>query len=71
MSEALVQALVTIGLGALAGGVTNQVAIWMLFHPYVPPKLFGRWRIGFLQGAIPKNSRGSLRPSARRWGAAS
>ena len=55
MSEALVQALVTIGLGALAGGVTNQVAIWMLFHPYEPPKLFGRWRIGFLQGAIPKN----------------
>jgi len=50
-----VQALITIGLGALAGGVTNQIAIWMLFHPYEPPKLFGRWRIRFLQGAIPKN----------------
>lgn len=55
MSEALVGVLLTIGLGALAGGVTNQIAIWMLFHPYEPPKLFGRWRIGFLQGAIPKN----------------
>src|SRR5690606_14523503 len=26
----------------------------MLFHPYEPPKLFGR-RIRFLQGAVPKN----------------
>ena len=55
MSEALVQALITIALGALAGGVTNQLAIWMLFHPYEPPKLFGRWRVRLLQGAIPKN----------------
>jgi uncharacterized membrane protein YheB (UPF0754 family) len=55
VNEALVQALLTIGLGALAGGVTNQVAIWMLFHPYEPPKLFGRWRVRLLQGAIPKN----------------
>ena len=55
MSVAWIQALITIGLGALAGGVTNQIAIWMLFHPYEPPKLFGRWRLPFLQGAIPKN----------------
>jgi uncharacterized membrane protein YheB (UPF0754 family) len=27
----------------------------MLFHPYEPPRLFGRWRIGFFQGAVPKN----------------
>ena len=54
MSEGLLQALITIGLGALAGGVTNQLAIWMLFHPYEPPRL-GRWRIGLLQGAIPKS----------------
>ncbi len=40
--------------GALAGGLTNSVAIWMLFHPYEPPRLLGR-RIGFFQGAIPKN----------------
>jgi uncharacterized membrane protein YheB (UPF0754 family) len=40
--------------GALAGGITNTVAIWMLFHPYEPPKLMGR-PLRFFQGAIPKN----------------
>jgi len=40
--------------GALAGGITNTVAIWMLFHPYEPPRLLGR-PIRFFQGAIPKN----------------
>ncbi|RMH13726.1 MAG: DUF445 family protein [Gemmatimonadetes bacterium] len=54
MSDELLRALLTIAFGALAGGLTNTVAIWMLFHPYTPPTLFGR-RIGFLQGAIPKN----------------
>jgi len=53
--DELLRALVTIGFGAIAGGVTNTVAIWMLFHPYEPPKLFGRWRVSFLQGAIPKS----------------
>lgn len=45
------QALVTIAFGALAGGLTNAVAIWMLFHPHRP------WGPGPLriQGAIPKN----------------
>ena len=47
----LVNALVTIAFGAVAGGVTNAVAIWMLFHPY-DAKGVGRLR---LQGAIPKN----------------
>lgn len=55
MSDEIVRALITIGFGALAGGLTNSVAIWMLFHPYEPPRLFGRWRIGFFQGAVPKN----------------
>ncbi len=55
MNEALLAALLKIGFGALAGGLTNTVAIWMLFHPYESPKLFRRWRIRFLQGAIPKN----------------
>ncbi len=46
-----VQALVTIGFGAIAGGLTNAVAIWMLFHPHE------RRGIGWfgIQGAIPKN----------------
>lgn len=54
MSEELIRALVSIGFGALAGGLTNSVAIWMLFHPYEPPRI-GRWRISFFQGAVPKN----------------
>ncbi|MDX1567839.1 MAG: DUF445 family protein [Longimicrobiales bacterium] len=53
MSEVL-RALLTVGFGALAGGITNTLAIWMLFHPYRPPKI-GRWRLSFLQGAVPKN----------------
>ncbi|MGI9037779.1 MAG: DUF445 family protein [Gemmatimonadota bacterium] len=44
----------TVAFGALAGGVTNRIAIIMLFHPYEPPTLLGR-RIGWLQGAVPKN----------------
>lgn len=47
----LLNALVTIAFGALAGGITNAVAIWMLFHPYEPKGVL-RLKI---QGAIPKN----------------
>jgi len=54
VSDQILQAALMIGFGALAGGLTNSVAIWMLFHPYEPPTLFGR-TIGFFQGAIPKN----------------
>jgi len=45
------QGFVTVMVGAVSGGVTNAVAVWMLFHPYEPRGL-GRWK---LQGAIPKN----------------
>lgn len=54
MSDQALQAILTIAFGALAGGITNTVAIWMLFHPYEPPKLFGR-TLRLFQGAIPKN----------------
>ncbi len=54
MSEELIRAAVTIAFGALAGGLTNTIAIWMLFHPYHPPTVAGL-RIGWLQGAVPKN----------------
>jgi uncharacterized membrane protein YheB (UPF0754 family) len=47
----LLRAVVTIGFGAMAGGLTNAVAIWMLFHPYEPWGL----RSLKLHGAIPKN----------------
>lgn len=54
MPEQLLQPLLTIAFGALAGGITNTVAIWMLFHPYEPPTIFGR-PLRIFQGAIPKN----------------
>jgi uncharacterized membrane protein YheB (UPF0754 family) len=44
----------TIVLGSLTGGLTNSVAIWMLFHPYQAPRI-GKREIRLLQGAIPKN----------------
>lgn len=50
----LAEAAVTVAFAALAGGLTNSVAIWMLFHPYEAPRVFGR-RVRFLQGAVPKN----------------
>ena len=45
------QGLVTVFVGALSGGITNAVAVWMLFHPY-EPRGVGPFK---LQGAIPKN----------------
>ncbi|MFW6192545.1 MAG: DUF445 family protein [Gemmatimonadota bacterium] len=48
------RALLTVFFGALAGGLTNRVAIWMLFHPRQPPRLLGR-ELAWLEGAIPKN----------------
>ena len=50
-NQTLIQGAVTIGVGAISGGITNAVAIWMLFHPY-EPRGIGPLR---LQGAIPKN----------------
>src|SRR5512134_2634238 len=49
--QTLVTGAITIGVGALSGGITNAVAIWMLFHPD-EPRGIGPFRI---QGAIPKN----------------
>src|SRR5690606_34689250 len=50
----VLQLALTVLFGALAGGITNTIAIWMLFHPYQPPRLWGR-RLRSFQGAIPKN----------------
>ena len=49
--QLLTAAGVTILGGALAGGITNAIAIWMLFRPHESTG-FGPFR---LQGAIPKN----------------
>lgn len=54
MDPVLRQVLLSLAFGALAGGTTNAIAVWMLFHPYEPPELFGL-RLRLLQGAIPKN----------------
>jgi uncharacterized membrane protein YheB (UPF0754 family) len=54
LESTLVQILLSVLFGAIAGGTTNAIAVWMLFHPYEPPSFF-RWRIRLLQGAIPKN----------------
>ena len=40
-------------VGAVIGGITNALAIKMLFHPYEPIYLFGR-RLPFTPGLIPK-----------------
>ncbi len=44
-------AIITIGVGAISGGLTNAIAVWMLFHPH-EERGRGPFRI---QGAIPKN----------------
>lgn len=50
-SQTLLAGLLTVAVGAISGGLTNAVAIWMLFHPYEER---GWWPFR-LQGAIPKN----------------
>lgn len=50
-SSTLVSGLLTIAVGTISGGITNAVAIWMLFNPHEPFR-FGPFR---LQGALPKN----------------
>src|SRR5437867_10941971 len=45
------QGLITGGVGAGSGGITNAVAVWMLFQPYEARGL-GPLK---LHGAIPKN----------------
>jgi uncharacterized membrane protein YheB (UPF0754 family) len=45
------QAVLTVGVGSISGGLTNAIAIWMLFHPYEPVRL-GPFTF---HGAIPKN----------------
>jgi uncharacterized membrane protein YheB (UPF0754 family) len=63
----LLEAALTVGFGSLAGGLTNTVAIWMLFHPYEPPRLGGR-PLHIVQGAIPKNRERLARAMGRTVG---
>ncbi|MFW6205934.1 MAG: DUF445 domain-containing protein, partial [Gemmatimonadota bacterium] len=58
MIAPVLEAALTVAFGSLAGGLTNSIAIWMLFHPYEPPTVGGR-ELQLFQGAIPKH-RGRL-----------
>lgn len=40
-------------VGAVIGGVTNDVAIRMLFRPY-EPRYLGKWRLPLTPGLIPR-----------------
>lgn len=44
--------LVNIGVGSVIGGVTNELAIRMLFRP-LKPWYIGSWRVPFTPGLIP------------------
>lgn len=48
-----VEILFLIVIGAVIGGVTNSLAIKMLFRPY-RPLYIGSWRLPFTPGLIPK-----------------
>lgn len=45
--------IILIVIGAVIGGMTNAIAIKMLFRPYNPVYI-GRWRVPFTPGLIPK-----------------
>jgi uncharacterized membrane protein YheB (UPF0754 family) len=45
--------LLNVFIGSVIGGLTNSIAIYMLFRPYQAITLFGR-RMNFTQGLIPK-----------------
>ncbi|GGG82748.1 DUF445 family protein [Staphylococcus pragensis] len=51
--QAFLVILFMIVVGAVIGGVTNVIAIRMLFHPYKPHYIF-KMRIPFTPGLIPK-----------------
>lgn len=60
MDDAWVQFAVHVTIGTLAGGLTDTVAVWMLFNP--KRKWFG------FQGAIPKNQARMARSLGRTVG---
>ncbi|WP_117149602.1 MULTISPECIES: DUF445 family protein [Paraliobacillus] len=49
----IVIVLVMIGIGALIGGITNSLAIRMLFRPH-EAKYIGKFKVPFTPGLIPK-----------------
>jgi uncharacterized membrane-anchored protein YjiN (DUF445 family) len=49
--QTILSGIATVLVGAISGGVTNAIAIWMLFRPHEPRRLF----FILFHGAIPKN----------------
>lgn len=49
----LITFIIMVVIGAAIGGMTNSLAIKMLFRPYKPVYI-GRWRVPFTPGLIPK-----------------
>ena len=45
--------IIQMAIGAFIGGMTNELAIRMLFRPYKPIYI-GKWRVPFTPGLIPK-----------------
>lgn len=54
--QAFLVILFMVVVGAVIGGVTNVIAIRMLFHPFKPYYIF-KMRIPFTPGLIPKKKR--------------
>ena len=48
--------LFNVVVAGIVGGITNHLAIKMLFHPRRPVRL-GRWKLPFTPGLIPKRKR--------------
>ncbi|PWZ97978.1 DUF445 domain-containing protein, partial [Staphylococcus pseudintermedius] len=51
--QAILVVLFMIVIGAVIGGVTNMIAVKMLFHPFKSYYIFGK-RVPFTPGLIPK-----------------
>ena len=49
----LITFIIMVVIGAAIGGMTNSLAIKMLFRPYKPVYI-GKWRVPFTPGLIPK-----------------
>lgn len=54
--QAILVVLFMIVIGAVIGGVTNMIAVKMLFHPFKAYSIFGK-RVPFTPGLIPKRRR--------------
>jgi uncharacterized membrane protein YheB (UPF0754 family) len=51
--DILITFIIMVVIGAAIGGMTNSLAIKMLFRPYKPVYI-GKWRVPFTPGLIPK-----------------